>query len=62
MVAMTTRAGTRRHTPAARVVDCQHSPPEGATLLRGGPLGAVLLPPGQRLLAPGARARGGRPW
>ncbi len=62
MVAMTTRAGTRRHTPAARVVDCHHSPLEGRNAAACGPLGAVLLPPGQQLPAPGERARGRSLW
>ena len=45
-----------------RVVNCHHSRPGGRILLSAGRSRAVLLPQGQRLPAPGARARGGRPW
>jgi len=39
-----------------RVVDCHHSRPGGRILLSAGLWRAVLLPPGQRLPAPGKRA------
>lgn len=57
MVAMTTRAGTRRHTSTARVVDCHHSP-GGRNSAPCRPLQGCFVATGAT--APGPRRAGAR--